>query len=692
MILDWNTDSHGYQRSGASHLWNSASTLGVAAVWLDPGYGKTSIVLHTFKALFDAGLAKNMLIVAPLRVAQTVWAQEIENWSSLAGLKACRLHGRKKEKWLSRKDVNVWIINYEGLQWLGDMAKSGKLPFAFDVVCFDEVRRMKSSQGKRFKAAKPIAAMAKYKWGLTGTPASNGLMDLFGQFLILDEGAALGNRITKFRHEFFEKGWDGFTWTPRPGAKEAIESRIAHYVFRADGHLNTPPTIPDDRIIELSPKGRKAYNAMKRDLITQIEGDALTAANAAVLYGKLKQMANGRIYDEKRNIIEIHDAKKEALYDLVEELGDEQLLIAIDFHHDLDQIREILGDRVKSFKDCSTSAQAEALQQAWNNREVQFIADHPDSIGHGLNLQKGGAHHILWWSPTVNLDHWIQFNQRLDRQGNPAETIVIHQFIAAQTVNESDIKSRGAKDDLQSSVLNALTTEFGDSITLYTEIQETNMELQFQADAAQQQQPAQPAATQNNPFANGGQANAPAPQAAPQQPVQTQAAPPNPFGGGDAPAAQPQQAANPQPQPDQGAPANPFNGGQAAAPNPQQQQAIQQEVAAPPPTAGATVQNAPANPFDQANAAASQQAAQTQQPVEDAQVVSETPPPAQTAAPVQETAPAPTSTDSGWKEPEQTPVPAVAGAEGYVVVNMMVPESKHADVIASIGRVLKKKD
>ena len=250
-MLDFNTHAHQYQRSGAEHLWNSVAHDGVAALWLDPGYGKTMIVLHAFKALLDAGMAKTMLVVAPLRVAQTVWAQEIEEWASLKGLVACRLHGPKKAKMLERRDVNIWIINYEGIPWYIEQAKKGKVK-PIDVVCFDEVRRMKNAQGKRFKAARPLTKMAKYKWGLTGTPASNGLMDLFGQFLILDDGKALGKYITKYRMNYFEQGYDGFTYIPRPGAQDLIEDRIAHYVYRADGFLDLPEFLPDVRRIQPS--------------------------------------------------------------------------------------------------------------------------------------------------------------------------------------------------------------------------------------------------------------------------------------------------------------------------------------------------------------------------------------------------------------------------------------------------------
>lgn len=678
-MLDWSTHAHDYQVRAAEHLFARRA----AALWLDPGYGKTTTVLHAFKALRDAGLAGHMLIVAPLRVVQTVWAQEIEHWASLRGLVPARLHGTKKESWLKRRDVNVWLINYEGLPWLAQMAKTGKLATHFDVVVFDEVRRMKNSQGKRFKEARPLASLAKYRWGLTGTPASNGLEDLFGQFLILDDGAALGSRITRFRHEYFEKHYDGFTYVPRPGAKEAIEKKIEPYIFRADGKLDLPEFVFDNRTVVLDAKARKTYVTMKKDLIASVEGTTLTAANAAVLMGKLKQMANGRVYDENRNVIEIHSAKKDALLELVEELGSEQLLIAYEYNHDLEQIREALGADLPYLGAGVNERTALEYVDRWNKREIQIMAAHPASAGHGLNLQKGGAHHILWWGPTFDLDHYIQFNDRLRRQGNEARAVVVHTFVAEQTVDGTAISAREDKETLQTALLNALTAEFGDAIKVNVD-EENHMELQFKSDAAQAQPAANPFQPQQaapaaaaNPFAAQGQQQAVNPFAA-----QTQQAPAAPTG-----------------QP----PANPF---QQAGPNVQAQvQAIRQDVAAPPPPTpseafqaafggnfpgAAPTGQPPANPF----------MAQAQQPVADAVVVEEAKP--NISATPEDRQP-PAQSDTGWAnapvEQQATPVAdapqtvaTVAPASGtdYVPLNLVIPADKQAEILAAIGRILKK--
>lgn len=683
----WDRDAHSYQRHGCEHLLDHHA----AMLWLSPGYGKTAITLHAFKRLLDSGQAKNMLVVAPLRVAQTVWAQEIERWASLHGLRACLLHGAKKETWLKRRDVNVWLINYEGLQWLRQMLDKKKIESPFDVVVFDEVRRMKSSTGMRFRAVKPIAALAKWRWGLTGTPASNGLMDLFGQFLIVDGGAALGTRITRFRYEFFEKGYDGFSWEPRPGAREAVEARIADMVFRADGMLDLPDFVYDPRKIVLDDKARALYNRMKDDLLTQIEGTTITAANAAVLVGKLKQMSNGRVYDEKREIIKVHAAKQDALRELVEEMGDEQLLIAYDYHHDLDQIREVLGDDIPYLGAGVNGATAMEHVERWNRKEIQFLAANPASAGHGLNLQRSGAHHILWWGPTFDLDHYIQFNDRIRRQGNTAAAVVVHTFITEKSVDEVALKAQTDKASLQDSLLAALTSVYGDDIKVDTGEKETNTmaDLQFKSDAAQQanpfaQQAQQP--QQANPFAQQAPAQANTPPAQSADMFAGQPAPQaNPFAAQPA-APQPQAnpfAGQPQQQPTQEA-APQFNPFAQAAPSPeqvmqqaQQAQAIQQDVAAPPPPGP---QEAPQfNPFA-GNAT-----------VEDAQVVPE--PPLQAPAPPQAVSFADASpAEAPAGAPADPTVQAVAGTvvpPGFSPLYILIPAEKMAAVMAALGRALK---
>ena len=662
-MLDFATNGHVYQKNGAAHLWNSSAHDGVAALWLDPGYGKTAIVLHAFKALKDAGLVETMVVCAPLRVAQTVWEQEIHEWSSLNGLTACVLHGPKKEKRLERRDVDIWVLNYEGIPWFMKMVKAGKVK-PIDVVCLDEVRRMKNSQGKRFKAARPLTALAKYKWGLTGTPASNGLMDLFGQFLILDEGAALGRYITKYRMNYFEQGFDGFTWIPRPGAQEVIEDRIKHYVYRADGFLDLPEFVNDVRRVVLPDKARKKYVELRKNLIAEFEerGEKITAANAAVLYGKLKQMAGGSVYDENGEVIKLHEAKKEALEELLEELGDEQILIAYEYNHELAQLRELLGDDLPYLGSGVNEKTALSHVDRWNAGEIKILAAHPASAGHGLNLQKGGAHHILWWGPTVDLDHYIQFNRRLLRQGNKASHVVVHTFVAAGTVDESVIVSRTEKDGLQSGLLGALTAEFGDN-TVFKEINIEDFDmtdLTFKSDA---QQPA-------NPFAAAAQQPA---QPAPATPAP--AAPANPFA-----AAQPAPAApaQPAPTPEVSAPVNPFAAaqqGQVQQPvAPTQQQQIMQDVAAPP-VPQPDPSTAPANPFA---------AAAAQQPVEDAQVVEQAPAPVanEPAPAVQPEVPQPV-------EQANVPTPAPLDAGTWVPVSLAVPADKLDKVLAAIGRALK---
>ena len=623
MTLAWDTDGHAYQHSAADHLVTRAA----AALWLSPGYGKTAAALHAFKKLKDAGKARNMLVVAPLRVVQTVWENEIASWSSLEGLHATKLHGPKKAIWLKQRDVNVWLINYEGLPWLTCGSLEVKNAPHFDVVVFDEIRRLKNSRALRFRAALPLARKATWRWGLTGTPASNGLMDLFGQFLILDGGAALGSRLTRFRRAYFEQGYDGFSWLPRPGAAKTIEDKLAPLVFRAEGKLDLPVFVHDKRSVVLDDKARKIYTTMKGDLITRLGSTVITAANAAVLVGKLKQMANGRVYDEAREIHVIHSAKQDALRELIDELGDEQLLIAYEFNHDLAQIREVLGDDVPYIGGGVGETAMQDRVAAWNRREIQFLAAHPASAGHGINLQRGGAHHILWWGPTFDLDHYIQFNDRLCRQGNTADSVVVHVFVAEHTVDETAVKSRDEKDTLQSALLKAMAVEFGDTIHVQ-KAEEAPMKLTFKSDV----ETALAEPQQANPFQQAA-------------PVQQGA---NPF----------QQAAPVQ----QGA--NPF----------QQAAAIMQDVAAPPPmrpeqafeafgvSLPAMPVETPPEPERVAGADLFQQVA-AQEPEQGTAAF------AVQDAPIKEASPAP---------------------QGMVPVYTWVPESAVSAVLAAIARAVKK--
>ena len=444
---------HGYQRRAVEHL----ATRGSGALFLDPGMGKTSITLGAFQELRERGLAKTMLVIAPLRVCQLVWRQEAQKWTQFRDLKFSLLHGERKADAL-RANADVFLINPEGVAWLCDLHYGKRLPF--DVICIDELTKFKNSAAQRSKKLIPHADKAKYRWGLTGTPAPNGYMDLFGQMRILDGGAALGKFITRFRDRYFQPGRDGFSYELRDGAASEIEDAIEPYVMyaSADDYLSLPPLVEHRIELDLPKDVRKVYTQMKRDMMTSIAGQTLTAANAAVVYSKLKQMANGAIYVGDDKYEKLHDVKLDALADLVEELGGKPLLVAYEFRHDLSRLLErfpgtpYLGGGI-------SGAKAEQIEKDWNDGRLPLLFAHPASAGHGLNLQKGGAGHLCWFSLSWDYELYDQFIRRIHRQGTTAERVVMHKLIVKDSMDEIVSTALDLKETTQDRLLAALKSE-----------------------------------------------------------------------------------------------------------------------------------------------------------------------------------------------------------------------------------------
>jgi len=283
---------HGYQARGVAHLLERHN----AALFLDPGLGKTAITLGAFLTLKQSGQADKMLVVAPLRVCQLVWEQEGKKWTQFRDLTFALLHGPKKEEAL-RSEADIYLINPEGIAWLDKMLW-GSTEFPWDVVCIDELTKFKNAQAARSKKLRKRIQGARWRWGLTGSPVPNGYMDLFGQMLVLDDGAALGRFITYFRDQYFTKGWDGFSYTLQIGAAERIEQRIAPYVLRmaASDYLDLPELTEHVIYVEMPPTAREQYEELKKEMLLSLPEGVVTAANSAAVYSKLKQLANGAIY------------------------------------------------------------------------------------------------------------------------------------------------------------------------------------------------------------------------------------------------------------------------------------------------------------------------------------------------------------------------------------------------------------
>ncbi len=493
-----------YMRQAMKFLLSQAH----GGLLLDPGMSKTAISLGTFKLLKKANNCRGMLVVAPVRPCHMVWPAERDKWLDFNHLTMEVLHSDKenapklREEALAR-DADIYVINFEGLEWLfgpppprpavlkgltAEQAAEAKARYAkakekwdelmrearprtkrilerCDILCIDELSKLKHLETSRGRAIKPWLKKFLRRWGLTGSFASNGMMDLFGQCYILDEGGALGPYITHYRNKYFNPtGYGGYTWVLKEGvnvgteakpeyveAEEAINRRIAPLVFRLSGEDYL--TLPEkhDNIINVDIKSSpcwKHYKEFEEELFLEVDRGIVTAANAGARLTKLAQMASGGVYldpiDEetglpkagKREWQAMHTLKDQALVDLIEELNGQQLFIAYHYGHDLDRLKKtlklkedapILGRSLKADK---------AIETQWNRGDLQLMLGHPQSVGHGLNFQGSSARHIFWYTLTYDYEMYDQLNRRLIRQGSDAKRVTVHHCLAKGTVDE----------------------------------------------------------------------------------------------------------------------------------------------------------------------------------------------------------------------------------------------------------------
>lgn len=441
---------HPYQIEGIKMLLGQGSV----GLLLDPGLGKTSICLAAFKILKAKGYAAKMLIIAPLRPCYKVWPDEIKKWADFEGLTYVILHGKDKEKNLAT-DADIYIINPEGLSWL--FAAQTKRP-SFDVLCIDESSKFKNSTTQRFKLLKPLLVSFARRWILTGTPVPNGLTDLFGQIYILDLGAALGRYITHYRREFFvQSGYGGYEYTPQHDAFPRIVAKIKPLILQlsAKDYLTMPKKVTATIMVELPKEAVKLYKDVENIFFSEMEsGDKIVAANAAVAGGKCRQIAGGAVYTgPDRAWTEVHDAKLDALEDLVEEIGGKPVLVLYEFDHERVRIMKRFPN-ARCFTGLSQTKAGE-LQDAFNRGQVPILLGHPDSMGFGLNLQKS-CHHVIWFGIPWNLAFYDQAIARVYRQGQESDTVFIYHLAVANTLDEKVAKVLTAKDRTQQNLLTAL--------------------------------------------------------------------------------------------------------------------------------------------------------------------------------------------------------------------------------------------
>lgn len=406
--------------------------------------------------MFDMFEVRKVLIIGPLRVARDTWPSEIEKWEHLRHLRYSVAVGSAEERVTAlQADADIYIINRENVDWL----VSNRI-FDFDMIVIDELSSFKNHQSKRFKALMKVRPKVKRIVGLTGTPASNGLMDLFAEFRLLDMGERLGRFIGQYRNEYFkpdkQNGYIVYSYKPLPDAEERIYEKISDITvsMKAVDHLKMPKLISNEYSVKMSESEKEKYKELKEELILEVQDTEITAANAAALSNKLCQMSNGAIYDDDGEIIPIHNRKLDALEDIIESANGKPVLVAYWFKHDRTRIAERLHKLGIVYQEIKS---AEGIKK-WNSGKLQAALIHPASAGHGLNLQSGG-NFLVWFGLTWSLELYQQTNARLWRQGQQSETVVIQHIVTKGTVDEKILKALKEKDETQTALMTAVKAE-----------------------------------------------------------------------------------------------------------------------------------------------------------------------------------------------------------------------------------------
>ena len=416
--------------------------------------------------LDDLAVSK-VLVIAPLRVARSTWPAETEKWDHLKDLDVSVIVGDVKTRVAALSaSALVYVINRENVKWLIEHYEKNGLRWDFDCVVIDELSSFKNYQSQRFKWLRKVRPFVKRWIGLTGTPTSNGLMDLWAEIGILDGGERLGRFIGRFRESYFKPGSMNpstgvvFSYVPRPGAEEQIYARISDITIsmKALDYLDMPDCITVNHDVEMSASERKLYDQLRTDLIIPTEDGDIDAANAASLSNKLLQMANGAVYDENHEARFIHNRKLEMLEDLIESANGQPVLVAYWFRHDRERILTHLaraGYTGSQVRDLKSSDDIEL----WNSGSIPVALIHPASAGHGLNIQSGG-HILIWFGLTWSLELYQQTNARLWRQGQK-ETVTIHHIVTKDTVDEDVLSALASKDVTQEKLIAAVRARIG---------------------------------------------------------------------------------------------------------------------------------------------------------------------------------------------------------------------------------------
>lgn len=439
---------HTYQKFATQKIIKQPAV----GLFLDMGLGKTVCALTAASELLHNYYeVSKVLVIAPYRVARDTWPAEIAKWDHLQYLKLSVVLGSPKERiavlntsadiYVINRENVVWLVNYYGDKW------------PFDMVIIDELSNFKSPKAKRFRALRKVRPLIKRIVGLTGTPAPNGLIDLWAQIYLLDKGERLGKTITGYRNRYFVPGRRNqhiiYEWVLKPEAEEAIYKKISDICvsMKSEDWLKMPEVISREIKVKLPEEAREKYDQLERDLLLPYANGDVIADTAATLTGKLLQMANGAVYNEFKEVQTIHDAKLDALEDVIEAANGKPILVFYAFRHDFARIQ-------RRFPEAKVLDKAEDMQ-AWNEGKIPIALVHPGSAGHGLNLQAGG-NIIVWFGLTWSLELYTQANARLNRQGQKHKNVIIHHLVAEDTIDEDVMKSLENKDRTQEALMRAV--------------------------------------------------------------------------------------------------------------------------------------------------------------------------------------------------------------------------------------------
>ena len=439
---------HDYQKYCVERILET-NNLGL---FLDMGLGKTLITLTAIKELiYNRFSVGKVLVIAPKKVAEATWQNEIEKWPELGLLRTSTVLGTEKQRVKAlNTPADIYIINRDNVVWLVDLYQNA---WPFDMVVCDEFSSFKNHQAKRFKALASIKPHIKRLVGLTGTPSPNGLLDLWAQVYLLDGGKRLSPSFYSFRNSYFEGDYMGYNYTARTFSQEEITRKISDICIsmKADDYLELPECTDNIIPVVLSPKAKKAYLQMERDAVLEIEdAEDIDATSAAALSTKLLQLANGAVYDEDKHYHEIHDCKIEAFMETLEQLQGKNVLVFYNFKHDLARLIHALEKKKINYRKLETKED----QKDWNEGKINVLLTHPASSAYGLNLQEGG-NHVIWFGLTWNYELYTQANKRLHRQGQK-EKVIIHHLVTEDTRDEDVMTALEKKEDVQNYVLESL--------------------------------------------------------------------------------------------------------------------------------------------------------------------------------------------------------------------------------------------